>query len=115
MDPSFAVMLYASSGHSYLIARGVFLDCVVILRSSAAFRRRGGRAVGGGAGAPAGAPARTTAPPLSAKAGPSFNSGWVIFYTRRLYKRIEDCYIPKRSTAKCRHHAAISTAITAAT
>ena len=26
------------------------------------------------------------------KAGPPFLTGWVVFYTRRLYQRIEDCW-----------------------
>ena len=31
-------------------------------------------------------------PDIASKYGPPFNSGWVIFYKRRLYSRIEDCW-----------------------
>ena len=37
-------------------------------------------------------PGAPPGPPMTAKHGPPFNTGWTIFYTRRLYKRIEDCW-----------------------
>ena len=37
-------------------------------------------------------PGAPPGPPLAAKHGAPFNTGWTIFYTRRLYKRIEDCW-----------------------
>ena len=81
VDPSFVVMCHAYSGYAYLILRGAFLDLLQGLVGSALWWVR-----------KSGAQGKPTSPPLSMKAGPPFNSGWVIFYTRRLYKRIQDCW-----------------------
>ena len=81
VDPSFPVLMHAYSGYAYLIARGAFLDVLQALVGVLFFWRGGKR---GGS--------KPTSPPLSTKAGPPFLSGWTIFYTRRLYKRIQDCW-----------------------
>ena len=80
-EPSSLVAAYAYSGYGYLIARGYFLDFVDYVLSIVLFWRR-----------QASVQRRNAGPPVSAKCGPPFNTGWVIFYTRRLYKRIEDCW-----------------------
>ena len=74
-EPELLIKMHAYSGYAYLITRGVVLDVVRVLVGLLFFRRPGGQ----------------EAPP-SRKAGPPFQTGWVIFYTRRLYQRIEDCW-----------------------
>ena len=81
VDPSLPILLHAYSGYAYLIMRGYFLDFLQILVGTLFFWRSFGMTGG-----------KLTSPPLAAKAGPPFNSGWVIFYTRRLYSRIQDCW-----------------------
>ena len=85
IDPSLAIAAHAYSGYVYLFARGYFLDFLQLVVWALCFWRR----LGGSAAA---ARDPRAGPPIAAKYGPPFNSGWVIFYTRRLYKRIEDCW-----------------------
>ena len=80
-DPSLLVAAYAYLGYAYLISRGYFLDFLQYLVGLVFFWRREAQV-----------PHPNAGPPISAKCGPPFNTGWVIFYTRRLYKRIEDCW-----------------------
>jgi hypothetical protein len=83
VDPSLALAAHAYSGYAYLFLRGYTLDFLQVVVSVVCFWRK----LGGGA-----ARDSRAGPPISAKYGPPFNSGWVIFYTRRLYARIEDCW-----------------------
>ena len=77
-EPSAMIKMHAYSGYAFLIARGVVLDLLEGVFSLLRLRR----AAAGASGGPISAP----------KAGPPIWTGWVIFYTRRLYQRIEDCW-----------------------
>jgi len=82
VEPSFLISAHTYSGYAYLYLRGKFLDALQFLVHTLVFWKR---TVVATAGPRAG-------PPLSAKYGPPFNSGWVMFYTRRMYGRIQDCW-----------------------
>ena len=84
VEPSLALSAHTYSGYAYLYMRGKFLDGLQFMVHALTFWKRLG-----GAGESRGPRA---GPPISAKYGPPFNSGWVIFYTRRMYSRIQDCW-----------------------
>eukprot|EP00966_Prymnesium_polylepis_P009086 209588-Prymnesium_polylepis.1 len=78
VDPSPLVCAHAYSGYAYLYVRGKFLDLLEQIVSKILFWR----------------PASSSSQfqPIGKKAGPPIFTGWVVFYTRRLYRRIEDCW-----------------------
>ena len=78
VDPSKMVALHAYSGYAYLIVRGAVLDVLDRILGKILFWRPASSA--------------SAFKPIGKKAGPPIFTGWVVFYTRRLYRRIEDCW-----------------------
>ena len=76
-EPTRLVAAHAMLGYAYLGLRGVLLDLLEAIVGSLCFWRR--RAAN---------PAR----PGCQRVGPNIMTGWVVFYTRRMYSRIEDCW-----------------------
>jgi len=86
-EPSFAIKAHAMSGYVLLILRGGLLDALegifVLAVAMLSMWRR----------AMSGKDTSTTRVVASSKrVGPNIWTGWVVFYTRRLYSRIEDCW-----------------------
>ena len=81
-EPSTLIKMHAMSGYAFLIVRGVVLDVLQLLLAPLSWRRASPAA---GAAAPAAAT-------MGWRVGPNIWTGWVVFYTRRLYNRIEDCW-----------------------
>lgn len=78
-EPSTLIKMHAMSGYAFLIIRGVALDLLQLILSPLSW----GRAAPG---------APTTAQEMGPRVGPHIWTGWVVFYTRRLYNRIKDCW-----------------------
>jgi hypothetical protein len=81
-EPSALIKAHALSGYAYLIARGKVLDVIEKLVELVFFWR-------------ANSPDATSAPslkPSGPRVGPPIWTGWQIFYTKRLYQRIVDCW-----------------------
>ena len=81
VEPSTFIAAHAYSGYAYLFGRGYTLDFIQFLLKYLLFWRKELSVSSPRAG-----------PDIASKYGPPFNSGWVIFYKRRLYSRIEDCW-----------------------
>lgn len=77
VEPSRLVSLHSYSGYAFLILRGVALDLLERIVSCIFFWR---------------SQTSSSFQPIGRKAGPPIFTGWVVFYTRRLYRRIEDCW-----------------------
>ena len=75
-EPSFAIATHAYLGYTYLILRGLLLDVLAKCVGALLFFL------------PASGEKKKEQP----KVGPPLLSGWVVFYTRRLYSRIEDAW-----------------------
>ena len=82
-EPTRLIMLHTYLGYAYLIARGVVLDVIRLAVGLLPWNR---------AAAAKQAAAAPGAASVAPKVGPPFLTGWVVFYTRRLYQRIEDCW-----------------------
>jgi len=78
-EPSALIKAHTLSGYAYLIARGKVLDLVEKLVASLFFWRRAASAARGNT-------------PSGQRVGPPIWTGWQIFYTKRLYQRIVDCW-----------------------
>ena len=79
-EPSLGIKAHALFGYAWLIARGALLDLLEALLGVLLRPLRP---------APAAAAVRAARAP---RVGPNIWTGWVVFYTRRLYCRIEDCW-----------------------
>jgi len=82
-EPSLFIKAHAMSGYALLIVRGVLLDLLEalvegLLHGSPLSAKRMSTSTTRGAG--------------GSRVGPNIWTGWVVFYTRRLYCRIEDCW-----------------------
>jgi len=75
-DPSFMIKMHTLSGYAYLYLRGKLLDALESLLSALMFWRQ----------------ASTSAGAAGKRVGPPIWTGWVVFYMRRMYSRIEDCW-----------------------
>jgi len=79
-EPNALIKAHALSGYAYLIARGKVLDLFEKLVALLFFWRAAGPASG------------ASLKPSGPRVGPPIWTGWQIFYTKRLYQRIVDCW-----------------------
>jgi len=81
-EPSALIKAHALSGYAYLIARGKVLDLIEKIVALVFFWRTS--SVGTSSG--------PSLKPSGPRVGPPIWTGWQIFYTKRLYQRIVDCW-----------------------